>query len=199
MNLLKFSARKFGLATRVPYFFCSKPTQNPKKKPVYTFWTKPDTLRKVLKTEFDAYPPYYFVIYWKKPRWTHLKALSFAILSVMAIYPLWYWQYHKSMETANLYYKGGGSIKKILPEENRSEYVSHPIICKKNTLDWQRQEKDQVWPQIKDRKYWNEGPVTFLCTKNCFLLESLNWVGVKKRKIWFVGYKTGSNREFIKI
>jgi hypothetical protein len=28
------------------------------------------------------------------------------------------------METANLYYKGGGSIKKILPEENRSEYVS---------------------------------------------------------------------------
>jgi hypothetical protein len=63
MNLLKFSAQKFGLAARVPYFFCSKKPQTPKKKPVYTFWTKPDTLRKVLKTEFDAYPPYYAVIF----------------------------------------------------------------------------------------------------------------------------------------
>jgi hypothetical protein len=55
MKLLKISAQKIGL--------CSKKPQTPKKKPVYTFWTKPDTLRKVLKTEFDAYPPYYAVIF----------------------------------------------------------------------------------------------------------------------------------------
>merc|ERR1712194_965732 len=80
------------------------------KKPTYTFWTKPGTLGFILKTEFDAYPPYY-------------AALGFGVLSILSIYPLWYWQYHKSMENASNYYKGGGSMKKMLPEENRSEYI----------------------------------------------------------------------------